>query len=40
MGDDDMLRTCGHAKDYSRMQCLMFRQDAPEDYVFAIEKQY
>lgn len=35
MGNIDVLRDWGHAKDYVRMQWLMLQQDQPEDFVIA-----
>jgi GDPmannose 4,6-dehydratase len=35
LGNIDVLRDWGHAKDYVRMQWLMLQQDTPEDFVIA-----
>ena len=40
MGNIDVLRDWGHAKDYVRMQWMMLQQDQPEDFVIATGKQY
>jgi GDPmannose 4,6-dehydratase len=37
---DDALRDWGHARDYVRMQWMMFQQDQPEDFVIATGVQY
>ena len=40
MGNIDALRDWGHAKDYVRMQWLMFLQETPDDFVIATGVQY
>ncbi len=40
MGNIDVLRDWGHAKDYVRMQWMMLQQDQPEDFVIATGVQY
>jgi GDPmannose 4,6-dehydratase len=40
MGNLDALRDWGHARDYVRMQWLMLKQDAPEDFVIATGQQH
>ena len=40
MGNIDVLRDWGHAKDYVRMQWLMLQQELPEDFVIATGVQY
>ena len=40
MGDFDVLRDWGHAKDYVRIQWVTLQQDQPEDFVIAIGMQY
>jgi len=40
MGNLDVLRDWGHAKDYVRMQWMMLQQDQPEDFVIATGVQY
>ena len=40
MGDFDVLRDWGHAKDYVRTQWVTLQQDQPEDFVIAIGMQY
>jgi len=40
MGNIDVQRDWGHAKDYVRMQWMMLQQDAPEDYVIATGVQF
>ena len=40
MGNIDVLRDWGHAKDYVRMQWLMLQQDQAEDFVIATGVQY
>ena len=40
MGNIDVLRDWGHAKDYVRMQWLMLQQEKPEDYVIATGVQF
>jgi len=40
MGNIDVLRDWGHAKDYVRMQWMMLQQDQPEDFVIATGLQY
>ncbi len=40
MGNINVLRDWGHAKDYVRMQWMMLQQDEPEDFVIATGKQY
>ena len=40
MGNIDVLRDWGHAKDYVRMQWMMLQQGTPKDYVIASGKQY
>lgn len=40
MGNMDVLRDWGHAKDYVRMQWMMLQQDVPEDFVIATGVQY
>lgn len=40
MGDMDVKRDWGHAKDYVRMQWMMLQQPEPEDFVIATGAQY
>ncbi len=40
MGNINVLRDWGDAKDYVRMQWMMLQQDKPEDYVIASGAQY
>ena len=40
LGNLNVLRDWGHAKDYVRMQWMMLQQDKPEDYVIASGVQY
>jgi GDPmannose 4,6-dehydratase len=40
MGNIDVLRDWGHAKDYVRMQWMMLQQDKPDDFVIATGAQY
>jgi len=40
MGNIDVLRDWGHAKDYVRMQWMMLQQEQPEDFVIATGIQY
>ena len=40
MGNIDVLRDWGHAKDYVQMQWLMLQQDKPDDFIIASGKQY
>jgi len=40
MGNIDVLRDWGHARDYVRMQWMMLQQDKPEDFVIATGKQH
>lgn len=40
MGNIDVLRDWGHAKDYVRMQWMMLQQDEPRDYVIATGQQH
>jgi GDPmannose 4,6-dehydratase len=40
MGNIDVLRDWGHAKDYVRMQWMMLQKDQPEDFVIATGVQY
>lgn len=40
MGNIDVLRDWGHARDYVRMQWMMLQMDFPEDFVIATGKQY
>jgi GDPmannose 4,6-dehydratase len=40
LGNIDVLRDWGHAKDYVRMQWLMLQQDHPDDFVIATGTQY
>jgi GDPmannose 4,6-dehydratase len=40
MGNIDVLRDWGHAKDYVRMQWMMLQQDQAEDYVIATGEQH
>ena len=40
MGNINVFRDWGHAKDYVRMQWMLLQQDQPEDYVVAIGVQY
>jgi GDPmannose 4,6-dehydratase len=40
LGNIDVLRDWGHAKDYVRMQWMMLQQDQPEDFVIATGVQY
>ena len=40
MGNIDVLRDWGHAKDYVRMQWMMLQQHEPEDFVIATGRQY
>ncbi len=40
MGNIDVLRDWGHAKDYVRMQWMMLQQDEARDYVIATGIQY
>ena len=40
MGNIDVLRDWGHAKDYVRMQWMMLQQEVARDYVIATGKQY
>ena len=40
MGNIDVLRDWGHAKDCVRMQWMMLQQDHPEDCVIATGVQY
>ncbi len=40
VGNIDVLRDWGHAKDYVQMQWMMLQQDKPKDYVIATGKQY
>lgn len=40
LGNLDVLRDWGHAKDYVEMQWLMLQQEKPEDFVIATGKQY
>ncbi|QPG06022.1 GDP-mannose 4,6-dehydratase [Salinimonas marina] len=39
LGNLDVLRDWGHAKDYVRMQWMMLQQENPEDFVIATSKQ-
>lgn len=39
-GNLDALRDWGHAKDYVRMQWMLFQQDKAEDFVIATGIQY
>lgn len=40
MGNLDVLRDWGHAKDYLRMQWVMLQQEQPEGFVIATGVQY
>lgn len=40
MGNLDVLRDWGHAKDYVRMQWMMLQQDQPDDFVIATGVQF
>jgi GDPmannose 4,6-dehydratase len=40
MGNIDVLRDWGHAKDYVRMQWMMLQQEQAEDFVIATGMQY
>lgn len=40
LGNMDVLRDWGHARDYVEMQWLMLQQDMPEDFVIATGQQY
>jgi GDPmannose 4,6-dehydratase len=40
MGNLDVLRDWGHAKDYVEMQWLMLQQDNPDDFVIATGIQF
>ena len=40
LGDIDLLRDWGHARDSVRAQWMMLQQDRPEDFVIATGRQY
>ena len=40
MGNLDVLRDWGHAKDFVRMQWMMLQQDTPDDFVIATGVQF
>jgi GDPmannose 4,6-dehydratase len=40
MGNINVLRDWGHAKDYVRMQWMMLQQEAPDDFCIATGVQY
>lgn len=40
IGNLNVLRDWGHAKDYVRMQWLMLQQETPDDYVIATGEQH
>jgi GDPmannose 4,6-dehydratase len=40
LGNLDVLRDWGHAKDYVEMQWMMLQQEVPEDFVIATGIQY
>ena len=40
MGNLDVARDWGHAKEYAEMQWLMLQQEKPEDFVIASNQQH